>query len=204
MNAFEAGLLRYFKPEQLQLIQRQKIGIAGAGGLGSNVMAALIRSGFKHFEVIDKDTVDASNLNRQDYTLADIGSPKVECLKRRMLSINPDAEIIIHQREWTPGDAGDLFKNADVVVEAFDKAAIKTQCVEYYASRAPWVVSGNGMSGLNIPTSSAAVRKVGRVFLVGDGVTSIHDGHPALAPRVIQCAAKMAEVVLSLTLTPLR
>ncbi len=200
MNIFETALLRYLKPDQLALIQGKRIAIGGAGGLGSNICAALVRTGFKYFEILDKDIVDPSNLNRQDYTLADVGKPKVECLKARMLTINPDAEVNIHHREWTANNANGLFENADIIVEAFDKADIKTTFVEYYATRAPFVVSGNGMSGLNTTTSSVAVRKVGNIFLVGDGITSIHDGHPALAPRVIQCAAKMAEIILSLTL----
>ncbi|MEI6438349.1 MAG: sulfur carrier protein ThiS adenylyltransferase ThiF [Candidatus Omnitrophota bacterium] len=200
MNIFETGLLRYFQPEQLAIIQRRKIGIAGAGGLGSNICAALVRTGFKHIEILDKDIVEASNLNRQDYILADIGKPKVDCLKSRMLAINPDLQLTVHQREWTPADNAGLFVEADIIVEALDKADIKTQFVEYYAPRAPFVISGNGMSGLNTTTSATTVRKIGNIYLVGDGVTSIHDGHPALAPRVIQCAAKMAEVVLSLTI----
>ena len=200
MNIFETALLRYLKPDQLALIQKKRIAVAGAGGLGSNACAALIRTGFKYFEILDKDCVDASNLNRQDYTCADIGKPKVACLKTRLLAINPDTNIIIHHQEWTPASAKAYFTNADIMIEAFDNAIIKTTFVEYYASRAPYIVSGNGMAGLNVQTSSTTVRKIGNIFLVGDGTTSINDGHPPLAPRVIQCAAKMAEIVLSLSL----
>lgn len=200
MNVFETALLRYLKPQQLDMIQRQRIGIGGAGGLGSNACAALVRTGFRHIEIIDKDIVEASNLNRQDYTLADIGKPKVECLKARLLAINPDVTIICHHCEWSPATANDLFKGTSIIVEAFDKADIKTQFVEFYATRAPFIVSGNGMAGVNPDTSAVSLRRIGHIYIVGDGITSINDGHPPLAPRVIQCAAKMAELVLSLTL----
>ncbi|MBF0387497.1 MAG: sulfur carrier protein ThiS adenylyltransferase ThiF [Candidatus Omnitrophica bacterium] len=222
MNIFEHGLLRYFTTEQLALIQGIRIAIGGAGGLGSNICAILVRTGFKNLEVIDKDVVEASNLNRQDFTLTDIGRPKVECLKARLLNINPDLNIVTHHQEWrapavdntagkpaapTISGSRELFNGANIVVEAFDQAEIKRAFTEYYAPRAPFVVCGNGMAGLaglpaagHEPTDVTAVRRVGNIFLVGDGITSIHDGHPALAPRVIQCAAKMAEVTLALTL----
>jgi sulfur carrier protein ThiS adenylyltransferase len=59
MNPFEQGLLRYLTKEQLAIIQKQHIGIGGAGGLGSNVAMILTRSGFKHFQIIDSDIIDA-------------------------------------------------------------------------------------------------------------------------------------------------
>src|SRR5580704_18543975 len=100
MNLFEQGLLKYLKPEQLTLIQSKKIGIGGAGGLGSNCAMMLVRSGFKTLEIIDQDLIDASNLNRQQYYTAEIGLAKVDVLKKRLLDINPDADITIHQMKW--------------------------------------------------------------------------------------------------------
>lgn len=199
MNTFESALLRYLKPEQLAAIQKQKIGIGGAGGLGSNVAVILVRTGFIHLEILDKDVVEPSNLNRQHYTLSDVGKPKVACLRPYLLSINPDAKIVTHQQEWTKDAAGGLFKDCDIMVEAFDKAVFKHAFVEYYRTRAKCVVSGNGMAGLNINTE-IALRKVGNVILVGDGITDITDGHPPLAPRVVECAAKMANAILQRTL----
>ena len=194
MNAFETALSRYLSPEQLTRIRAARVAIAGAGGLGSNVAVALVRTGFRHLEILDKDVVEASNLNRQDYTLADLGRPKVACLRARLLSINPDAIVTIHQAEWTPANAPQYFKEASLMIEAFDNAAVKTSLVEYYAPRMRLVISGNGMAGLD-PKTEIMVRRVGNIVLVGDGTTSIHDGHPALAPRVLQCAARMAQVV---------
>ena len=198
-NPFTAALTRYLTPGQLTLIQAKRIAIGGAGGLGSNVAVALVRTGFTHLAFIDKDVVGASNLNRQDYTLKDIGIPKVKALKKRLLGINPDLEIICYQKEWTETSAERQFEKSDIVIEAFDQAVWKVRFVEYYRSRVPQVVSGNGMAGL-LQKSPLVVKKIGNVYLVGDGTTDIADGHPPLAPRVIQCAAKMAEIVLDLTL----
>ena len=149
MNIFEQGLLRYLKPEQLSLIQSKKIGIGGAGGLGSNCAMILVRSGFKELEIIDQDLIDASNLNRQQYFSAEIGLPKVERLKKRLLDINPDANVLIHQTKWHEGNAENFFSAADFIVEAFDVADWKYRLVQYYAPRAEVIVSGVGMAGLN-------------------------------------------------------
>ena len=72
-HPFEQGLLKYLKPEQLALIQSRKIGIGGAGGLGSNCAMMLVRTGFKHLEIIDQDLIDPSNLNRQQYFADEVG-----------------------------------------------------------------------------------------------------------------------------------
>src|SRR5471030_2359219 len=109
MNIFEQGLLKYLKPEQLIMIQSKKVGIGGAGGLGSNCAIILVRSVFKNLEIMDQDLFDASNLNRQQYFLAEVGLHKVDRLKIRLLDINPDANILIHQTKWHAGNAEHFF-----------------------------------------------------------------------------------------------
>ncbi|MBF0330416.1 MAG: sulfur carrier protein ThiS adenylyltransferase ThiF [Candidatus Omnitrophica bacterium] len=198
MNSFTNALLRYLTPAQLALIQSKKIGIGGAGGLGSNVAMILTRTGFSNFEIIDKDTVEASNLNRQDYTLADIGLPKVAALKKRMLSVNPDALIITHHQSWDETAPQELFQGCAMIVEAFDKAEWKTRFVDFYHDRAPYIVSGNGMAGFKT-TTALTTRRVGNIYFIGDAATGIEDGHPPLAPRVMECAAKMANIILQLS-----
>jgi len=199
MNILEQGLLKYLKPEQLALIQSKKIGIGGAGGLGSNCAMMLVRTGFKHLEIIDQDVIDASNLNRQQYFANEVGLGKVEVTKERLLAINPDANIIIHHSQWNEGNADTFFKGFDFIVEAFDVADWKYRFAQYYAPRFPVVVSGVGMAGLT-QKEPMTVKKIGNIYICGDRTTNSHDGHPPMAPRVTQCAAMMAEVILDLTL----
>ena len=66
-NLFKQGLLKHFSAEQLSRIESFTIGIAGAGGLGSNCALNLVRSGFKHFVICDFDVIEPGNLNRQFY-----------------------------------------------------------------------------------------------------------------------------------------
>ena len=199
MNAFEQGLLRYLKPEQLALIQSKKIGIGGAGGLGSNCAMMLVRSGFKNIEIIDQDVIDASNLNRQQYFISEIGLPKVAVTQKRLLDINPDAHILIHQAKWHEGNAEGFFKGFDYIVEAFDVTDWKYRFVQYYAPRFAVIVSGVGMAGL-LDKKPMTVKKMGNVYICGDRSTDSAQGHPPMAPRVTQCAAMMAEIILDLTL----
>ncbi len=199
MNAFEQGLLKYLKPEQLALIQSKKIGIGGAGGLGSNCAMMLVRSGFRHLEIIDYDVIDASNLNRQQYFINEIGLNKVDITKKRLLDINPDINILIHKLQWNEGNADQFFVGYDFIVEAFDVADWKFRFAQYYAPRFPVVVSGVGMAGL-LEKQPMTVKKIGNLYICGDRTTNSHDGHPPMAPRVSQCAAMMAEVILDLTL----
>jgi sulfur carrier protein ThiS adenylyltransferase len=199
MNVFEQGLLKYLKPEQLSLIQSKKVGIGGAGGLGSNCAMILVRSGFKNLEIIDQDLIDASNINRQQYYIAEIGLPKVEVLKKRLLDINPDANIIIHQTKWHEGNAENFFKGFDYIVEAFDVTDWKYRFVQYYAERFAVIVSGVGMAGLS-EKKPMTVKRMGNVYICGDRTTDSAQGHPPMAPRVTQCAAMMAEIILDLSL----
>ena len=87
MNLFEQGLSTYLTKDQIETIQSVKVGIGGAGGLGSNVAMILTRSGFKHLEILDHDVIDPSNLNRQQYFVHEINQPKVDTLKKRLLEL---------------------------------------------------------------------------------------------------------------------
>lgn len=198
-NRFEEGLRRYLSESELNQIQSKKIGIGGVGGLGSNVAMILVRSGFKHFEILDMDLIEASNLNRQQYFHNEIGESKVKVTGQRLRAINPDLNLMTYETQWTEAASGQYFQDCDFVVEAFDQADFKFQFVRYYQEHAPVVISGNGMAGLT-QKQPIRVQKVGNIYMVGDGTTDAACGHPPMAPRVTACAAKMAEIILDATL----
>ena len=80
--------------EAMKALRTKRVIIFGVGGVGSYAAEALIRTGLTHLTIVDGDTVQPSNINRQlPATRAPLGMPKVEALKERLLSINPDAEI---------------------------------------------------------------------------------------------------------------
>jgi sulfur carrier protein ThiS adenylyltransferase len=120
-------------------------------------------------------------------------------LKKRLLDINPDTDILIHQTKWHEGNAENFFKGFDFIVEAFDVTDWKHRFVQYYAPRFAVIVSGVGMAGLS-EKKPMTVKKIGNVYICGDRSTDSAQGHPPMAPRVTRCAAMMAEIILDLTL----
>lgn len=198
MNAFEQGLLRYLSAARLRKIQSFPIGIAGGGGLGSNIAMCLVRSGFKDFTLADRDTIEPSNLNRQYYFMDEIGLPKAEALRRRMLAVNPDARITARRTELTAANINSCFRGRAIVFEAFDGAAGKKMLIEAFAGSAATVISGNGMAGLDNGAPLTIKKIHGRLFIVGDHVTRAGPQTPPFAPRVVACAALMAGVALEM------
>ena len=85
---------RLIGEEAIKKIQRAKVAIFGIGGVGSFVVEGLVRAGIQKFILIDSDTISRSNLNRQIHaTQNTIGQDKVEVMKKRILEINPEAQV---------------------------------------------------------------------------------------------------------------
>ena len=104
--------------ENFKKIQDKVIAIFGLGGVGGTALEALARTGFQHFILVDFDKVDSSNLNRQIlYVYEDIGKTKVEVAKKRILSINPDADIKVYNLK---AQEFDFNQKIDFIVDAID------------------------------------------------------------------------------------
>lgn len=201
MNEFEKGLQRYFSSEQILTIKRTKIGIAGCGGLGSNIANAMVRSGFSDFEIIDHDVIEASNLNRQNYFINEIGLSKVETTVKRLIGINPDIYVTAKKLYLDESNIAGQFKDRDVIFEAFDSSALKKLFLETFGNSSKLLIMGSGMAGIS-NKKPIAVRKIkGNIYIVGDEEADITKGLPPLAPRVIACAAMMASTALEKMLT---
>lgn len=196
MNEFEKGLGRYLKTGQLLKIQAKKIGIAGAGGLGSNIAHALVRTGFKDFMLVDNDSIEPSNLNRQNYYIDEIGWPKIDMLSKRLRQINPDVQIQAFKIRLDSENVFKYFDDRDIIFEAFDGAASKKMLLEAYGNSSKFLVFGCGMAGIaNI--NEIKIKKIKpSVYFVGDSVSEASIENPPLAPRVMACASLMASVAV--------
>ena len=196
MNDFEYGLEKYIGRERLEKLQKIKVGIAGAGGLGSNCAFNLARSGFKKLKIVDFDIVEPANLNRQFYFIDQIGMPKVEALKKNLERINPDLELEIFQLKINAENIVELFSDCEVIVEAFDNVAGKTLLAEKFYSSGKLVVCASGLGGWG-NTDDIKVRKVHpKFYMVGDMMTEVNKDIPPISPRVNITAAKQADIVL--------
>lgn len=200
MNKFEEALLRYLSRDDLAKIQNVRIGIAGAGGLGSNAAQMLVRTGFKNLKIVDFDVVEPSNLNRQFYFFTQLGQKKVEALKENLKRINPDVYIAAVAEKIDSQNVQKIFLDCSVVVEAFDKAEYKKLLVETYLKSDKLLVSASGLAGWG-DSDRLKVHKVRDNFiLVGDLVSGIDSSLPPLSPCVNIAAAKEADEVVSFVL----
>lgn len=197
MNRAEKGMAVYLGEDRLRFIQKVVVGLAGAGGLGSNCAMHLVRSGFKRFVIVDFDEVDASNLNRQCYCLDQVGHFKVEALARNMRMVNPDVDLELFNMRLTPKNMLGTFSRCDVVVEALDMPDAKKALVETFMKTRRLVVTASGIGGTG-DADSIVTRKVrDNLYMIGDECTECSLEYPPFAPKVMVAAAKQADVVLS-------
>lgn len=117
--------------EALERLSKAHVAVFGIGGVGGYVVEALVRSGIGNFDLIDDDKVCLTNLNRQIIATRDtIGRHKVEVMRERILSINPDAEVTTHRCFYLPENAQDFdFSSYDYVVDAVDTVTAKLEIV---------------------------------------------------------------------------
>jgi sulfur carrier protein ThiS adenylyltransferase len=200
MNQFEEGLVNYIGEDNLHKIQSYKVGIGGAGGLGSNCAYNLVRSGFKSFVIVDFDVVEFSNLNRQFYFAHQVGQNKVEALKENLLAINPDLDIEIKTNKITQDNIQDFFKDCDIVIEAFDQIISKRIIVEEYMNSTKLLVSATGLAGWGSSDKIKIKRVKDTFYLVGDFITEVSEDTPPISPKVNIVAAKQADIVLQYVL----
>ena len=114
----------------IQKLQKAKVAIFGIGGVGSFVIEGLVRAGVGNFVLIDDDKVCLTNLNRQLIsTRKTVGRPKVEVAKERILEINPNANIEIHQEFFMPNSKQILDDTTDYIVDAIDTITAKIELV---------------------------------------------------------------------------
>ena len=98
------------------------IGVAGLGGLGSNIAISLARVGVKKLVLADFDVVEPSNLNRQQYFVRHIGLKKTQALKELINDVNPFVEVETHDIFLDEKNVASVFGECEILCEAFDNA----------------------------------------------------------------------------------
>lgn len=117
--------------EGIDKLQNARVAVFGVGGVGGYVVEALARSGVGTLDVIDNDTVALSNLNRQIIATHDtVGKLKVDAIKERILSINPETQVHVHACFFLPENADNFdFTQYDYVVDAVDTVTAKLEII---------------------------------------------------------------------------
>ncbi len=199
---FECFMMARHSPGIHQKIKKSVVGIAGLGGLGSAVAIALARVGVGRLILVDFDAVEPSNLNRQQYFVRQIGMPKVEALQKNILAINPYVEVQTYQEKLDRTNAERIFQEAEVVVEAFDRAEEKALLINIVSEKMPdkYIVAASGVAGYGDSNEIKTVRFSSKIFIVGDQKTAAQPGVGLMAPRVGIVAHHQANVVLRILL----
>ena len=115
----------------LEALSNARIIIFGIGGVGSWAAEALVRSGVRHLTIVDSDKVCITNINRQiQATTESIGLPKVEVLRERLLTINPDAQIYAKDVRYDRTTAVQFnLDEFDYVIDAIDTLSCKIELI---------------------------------------------------------------------------
>lgn len=196
-NLFAAAVESTFSVDKLRKIQQVQIGIAGAGGLGSNCAMNLVRCGFRCFVIVDFDQIDYSNLNRQFYFYDQVGRPKVEALGENLRRINPDLQLELYQEKIQTHNMDQFFEKCHVIVEAFDQVCYKKMLVEHYSDKNKLIVSASGIAGWGKSDGLTTHVLNNNLYVVGDLSSQVSQDVPPCAPRVAIAAAKQADIILA-------
>ncbi len=183
----------------LAALQSGVVGIAGAGGLGSNAAAALARAGVGRLIIADFDVVEASDLNRQYYFVDQVGQPKVEALLVNLKRMNPYSAYEVHNVRVDRRNVKILFREADLLIEAFDGADQKQMLIETWLTDFPGrpIIAASGLAGFG-GNAKIGQRSLGNLYICGDEASECDVCTAPMAPRVAVVAAMQANLAVEL------
>ena len=198
---FENSFFKRNPPDSVFKLKKAVVGIAGAGGLGSNAAIALVRAGITNLIIADFDRVELSNLNRQQFFFEQVGRLKTEALKENILKINPLAKVKIHNAKITKDNAIRIFKDCDILIEAFDRAEDKVMLAETWSLKFPdkYIIIGSGLAGTGM-NEELKTRKYGRIIICGDQKTSNTAENGLISSRVAVVANLQANSAIEILL----
>ncbi|PIE69187.1 MAG: thiamine biosynthesis protein ThiF [Deltaproteobacteria bacterium] len=169
------------------------IGIAGLGGIGSNIAVNLVRSGIGPLKLVDMDLVEEGNLNRQFYFADQIGQPKVEALTENLQRIGTGVAIASCHAKISRNNCANIFTGCELLVEGVDDENTKKIVLEEMAPRTRLIVSACGIAGAELQGISS--RKMGNCIIVGDFSTA-STAAPLYLHKLQAICARMTETLL--------
>lgn len=140
--------------ENVEKLSSCHVAVFGIGGVGGYVVEALARSGVGEFHLIDNDTVNITNINRQIIATHDtLGKYKTEVMKERILSINPDAKVNVYNTFYLPENSSEFdFSKYDYIVDAVDTVTAKIEIIVNAKKAGVPVISSMGTGNKLDPT----------------------------------------------------
>ncbi|MCM1988178.1 sulfur carrier protein ThiS adenylyltransferase ThiF [Oceanirhabdus seepicola] len=185
-------------------LKNAKVGIAGLGGLGSNIAMELARIGVGTLIICDFDVVDPTNLNRQNYFIDQIGMKKADATKEIIEKINPYIEVVAHDVHLDKSNYKLYFESCDIIVEAFDNPVCKAELTNWVLMNSDkYIVAASGMAGYYSSNTIATQKVRDRFYLSGDLVNAAKEFDGLMAPRVGIVASHEANCVLRILMNEL-
>lgn len=199
---FEQELTKRQTPKIREKLRNGTVAVAGLGGLGSNIALMLARTGIRKLFLADFDRVDPSNLNRQAYTISQIGMKKTEAMRELIRQVNPWIELDFFDGRVTEENAAELFRPYPVICEAFDTPEAKAVLVNAGLSQLPdsTIISGSGMAGAYSSNLIETKKRMEKLYVCGDGIHAISSEESLTAARVSVCAGHEANMAIRLIL----
>ena len=139
----------------IHALQHSRVAVFGLGGVGGHAVEALVRTGVGAVDLIDHDTVDETNLNRQLIaTWETLGMKKVDAMEQRLLSINPHCQITKHDCFYLPETADRFdFSDYDFIIDAVDTVTAKLELIVRAEQVHTPIVSAMGAGNKTDPTA---------------------------------------------------
>ena len=143
----------------LEKLKNAKVAVFGVGGVGSFSIEALARVGVGHLVLIDFDTVDITNVNRQIHAFPDtVGQSKVELMKDRIERIQPGIQVTLHNMKYNSETATQIFDPTwDYVIDAIDMVSSKLDLIQRCWENKVPVISSMGTGNKMDPTRFSIV-----------------------------------------------
>ena len=140
--------------DNIQKLANSKVIVYGIGGVGSFVVEGLVRAGVENIILVDNDVISPSNLNRQIHaTITNIGKLKVDCMKERILSINPKVNVETYIPQDIEEEEETLIDNTiDYVVDAVDTITTKLKLIQKAKEKQVPIISCMGTGNKLDPT----------------------------------------------------
>ena len=193
----KAAISRHGEENQKKF-QAATVAICGLGGLGSNIASSLARIGIGRLLLIDFDTVDITNLHRQQYKASQIGKLKTEALKENLYEIAPYIELETYSERLDENNFARILANANIICEAFDDANAKAMLADAVLTQFPdkYLISSSGMAGF-LSANEIKTRKItDKFYLCGDEISDVNAGVGLISSRVMVCAAHQAHMAV--------
>ena len=130
----------------MQRLLKASVIVIGLGGVGSYAAEGLARSGIGHLTLVDRDRIEATNINRQLPALnSTIGRYKCEVMAERILDINPGIDLRVLAMEYTPGIAASILDQpSDFVLDAIDSLTDKIHLITHSLEKGLPIISSMG------------------------------------------------------------